>query len=126
MSYTPPSTRQPASSQHRQTRPATPAEMDDLHERVNALPPSQFFEHFERFIGTPQLLAAGLTIGERRTYPPRFPQRDREICRRNDRGESYGMLALDYGLSRSRIAQICQQGRAKSVQGLAGYTVQAG
>lgn len=107
------------------TKAAPGAELEALRQRLSTLPPPQLFIALEPLIGTPQLVAAGLTIGDRRTYPEKFSDRDREICRRKQGGESYGELAIDYGLSRTRIAQIVYQGREKSVQDLEGCTAKA-
>lgn len=111
-----------ATADERRQRPVTLAELEDLFRRVLSLPTPQRGEHFERLIGRPEVLDAGYTVRERRRTPDRFPERNAEIRQRHRAGESYGQLALAYGLSASGIAKIVQRGRRKSLDAQAAST----
>ena len=85
----------------------------DLIGAVLALPREQLWDLFDRLAGRPEVAAAGWRLAERRLSAERYPRRNAEIRRRKAEGRSYGQLARDYGLSRSRIGKIVRAGRQK-------------
>jgi hypothetical protein len=86
------------------TRPAAAA---DILAATRRLSPSDLDDFLDELSGQQCVENAGWRVRRRRQGVERYPQRNAEIRARHAAGESYGQLALSYGLSRSTIAGIC-------------------
>lgn len=97
----------------RRYRPAPPATARAVRllAALRRLPPAERHKFYDALAGAAFVEGDGWRVRERSIRRERFPDRNREIRLRHAKGESYGQLALAFGISSSGIAKIVQRGR---------------
>lgn len=85
----------------------------DLLAEVLHTSDASLVEILDALAGSQRVEDLGWLVRERRTPHERYPDRNAEIRQRHRSGSSYGQLALDYGISPSGIAKICQRERPR-------------
>jgi hypothetical protein len=89
------------------------ATFKNLLARVEALDLDDLSRLLDALAGMQQVQDAGWRLQERRESIERLAVRNDEIRRRHSAGATYGMLAAQFGVTRSAIAKVCQRGRKK-------------
>ncbi len=82
---------------------------------VLAMTRTELVAFLDTLAGLPRIEEAGWRVREKQTRGERFPTRNAKIRERARNGESYGQLALAFGLTSSAVAKIVQRGRKKSM-----------
>jgi hypothetical protein len=76
---------------------------------IHRLTDAELHELLEHLAGDQRTQALGWRVRECRLSEERFPERNYIIRERRRKGATLGQLSRDYGLSRSRIRDICRQ-----------------
>lgn len=95
--------------------PRAAATVVELLHAVEHLDAAALGDFLDGLAGSAAVETSGWVVKERRLFKEKHPQRNREIRRRHRDGNTYGELAMDYGISPSGIAKIIQRGRKFSL-----------